>query len=148
MAIWQWALLLLGCVWAMQTLGVWLQMRHYSDVFKGITNKYNDGFVGAGHVRGRLAKGTIALVVVTPDLIVQRVMTMSGRSVFAKFMRQERYEGMTLAQLKEVVAAAESEGGKKASADLRALAGAIAQVDKVRLEGKGGASPALKPALA
>ncbi|TGT78992.1 transcriptional regulator, partial [Mesorhizobium sp. M5C.F.Ca.ET.164.01.1.1] len=31
MAIWQWALLLLFVVWALQSLGVWLQMRHYSD---------------------------------------------------------------------------------------------------------------------
>ena len=47
MAIWQWALLLLFVVWALQSLGVWLQMQHYSDVFKGVTAQYKDGFVGA-----------------------------------------------------------------------------------------------------
>ena len=74
MAIWQWGLLLLVIVWALQSLGVGLQMRHYSDVFRGVTDQYKDGFVGAGNFRGRLAKGTIALVVVTPDLVVRRLM--------------------------------------------------------------------------
>lgn len=100
MAIWQWGLLLLAVVWALQALGVWLQMRHYSDVFKGITNKYGDGFVGAGNFRGRFKKGTIALVVVTPDLVVRRLLLMSGRSVFTKFKRYEQFEGMTLDALR------------------------------------------------
>ena len=84
MAMWQWGLLALGFLWALQSLGVWYQMRHYSDVMKGITSKYNDGFVGAGNVRGRLGKGVIVLILVTPDLVVQRFLVMSGRSVFAK----------------------------------------------------------------
>ncbi|GHC74963.1 transcriptional regulator GutM [Limoniibacter endophyticus] len=96
MAIWQWCLLLMGLAWAIQSAGVWFQMRHYTDVFKGITNKYNDGFVGAGHVRGRLSKGTIVLIVSDRDLIVRRLLIMSGRSVFAKFKRLEEYEGQTV----------------------------------------------------
>jgi glucitol operon activator protein len=95
MAIWQWGLLLLVIVWALQSLGVWLQMRHYSDVFKGVTDQYKDGFVGAGNFRGRFAKGTIALVVVTPDMVVRRLMVMSGRSVFTKFKRHEEFEDRT-----------------------------------------------------
>jgi glucitol operon activator protein len=100
MAIWQWALLSLGVVWAIQALGVWLQMRHYTDVFKGITNQFNDGFVGAGHARGRFRKGTIAMVVISPDQKVQRLLTMTGRSVFAKFQRNTEFEGITLPELK------------------------------------------------
>lgn len=100
MAIWQWALLSLGVVWAIQALGVWLQMQHYADVFKGITNQFNDGYVGAGHARGRFRKGTIAMVVTGPDLVVQRMLTMTGRSVFAKFERNKALEGITLAELK------------------------------------------------
>ena len=41
MAMWQWGLLALGVLWALQSLGVWYQMRHYGDVMKGITSKYN-----------------------------------------------------------------------------------------------------------
>ena len=76
MALWQWGLLLLAVVWALQSYGVWLQMRHYSDVFKGITQKYADGFVGTGAFHGRfLKRGAIAIVVVSPDLAVRRILT-------------------------------------------------------------------------
>ena len=67
MAIWQWGLLALFCVWALQSLGVWLQMRHYTDVFKGVTNQFNDGFVGAGNFRGRFSKGTIVVISLWED---------------------------------------------------------------------------------
>ncbi len=130
MAIWQWALLLLAAVWALQALGVWLQMRHYGDVFKGITEKYKDGFVGAGNCRGRLRKGTIALVVVTPDLIVRRLLVMSGRSVFTKFRRHEEFEGRTLDSIRSNPAIlGEGEPGVA-----EAVKRAIEQIDRTRSE--------------
>jgi len=138
MAIWQWGLLLLVIVWALQSLGVWLQMRHYSDVFRGVTDQYKDGFVGAGNFRGRLAKGTIALVVVTPDLIVRRLMVMSGRSVFTKFKRHEEFEGVPLDRLRSDPAVmGEGEPGVA-----EAVKRAIEQIDKARSE------PGKKPGLA
>ncbi|WP_378941781.1 transcriptional regulator GutM [Mesorhizobium sp. ANAO-SY3R2] len=141
MAIWQWGLLLLGCVWALQSLGVWLQMRHYSDVFKGITSKYQDGYVGAGNFRGRFGKGTIVLLVVTPDLVVQRLLIMTGRSVFAKFRRYENYEGTSLDQLRSNPAVlGEGEAGVA-----EAVKRAVAQVDRARLEPKGSGLAGLKP---
>lgn len=137
MAIWQWALLLLGVVWALQSLGVWLQMRHYSDVFKGITEKYKDGFVGAGNYRGRFGKGTIALVVVTPDLVVRRLMTMSGRSVFTKFKRHPEFEGAALDSVRSNPAVlGEGEPGVA-----EAVKRAIEQIDRARSE------PGKKPGL-
>lgn len=130
MAIWQWGLLLLAAVWALQALGVWLQMRHYSDVFKGITEKYQDGFVGAGNFRGRFQKGTIALVVVTPDLVIRRLLLMSGRTVFTKFRRHEEFEGMPLDQLRSNPAImGEGELGVTA-----AVTRAIEQIDRARAE--------------
>lgn len=140
MAIWQWGLLALAAVWALQSLGVWLQMRHYSDVFKGITNQFKDGYVGAGHTRGRFGKGTIALVVVTPDLMVQRLMTMTGRSVFAKFERHQQFEGMPLSDLQAnpaVLGAAET-------GVTNAVAKAVEQVEKVRQDAKGPGLAGLK----
>jgi glucitol operon activator protein len=125
-AIWQWGLLGLGLVWALQAVGVWLQMQHYQDIFKGITRKFDDGFVGAGHARGRFRKGAIAMVVVGPDLLVKRLLVMTGRSVFAKFERNSEFEGMTLEALKR----AQSTVGK--SVVDTAIAMAIAQVEAVR----------------
>ena len=138
MAIWQWALLSLALVWGLQSLGVWLQMRHYSDVFKGITQKYADGFVGAGNHRGRFARGTIVLVVVTPDLIVRRLLVMSGRSVFAKFKRHEEYEGVALDRIRSNPAIkGEGEPGVA-----EAVKRAIELIDRARSE------PGRKPGLA
>lgn len=129
MAIWQWALLALGLVWALQAFGVWLQMRHYADVFKGITNRYSDGFVGTGHARGRIGKGTIAIVVVAPDMTVCRVLVMSGRSVFTKFKRETEYEGRPLTALREGIAATAVEKGDTRG---RAIVAAIEQIEKIR----------------
>lgn len=130
MAIWQWGLLLLAAVWALQALGVWLQMQHYGRVFKGITEKYKDGFVGAGNHRGRFSKGTIALVVVTPDLIVRRLLLMSGRTVFTKFKRHEAFEGMALEKLRSDPAImGEGEPGVT-----EAVRRAIEQIDRARAE--------------
>ncbi len=137
MAIWQWGLLLLVVVWALQSLGVWLQMRHYADVFKGVTDQFSDGFVGAGNFRGRLGKGAIALIVVTPDFIVRRVMTMNGRSVFTKFKRHQEFEGISLDQLRSNPAImGEGEPGVA-----EAVKRAIEQIDRARLE------PDKKPGL-
>lgn len=126
MAIWQWALLGLGVVWAVQALGVWRQMQHYTDVFKGITHQFNDGFVGAGHARGRFRKGAIAMVVIGPDLLVKRLLTMTGRSVFAKFQRNQQFEGMSLEALKNARTKSDQ------SCVDAAIALAIAQVEAVR----------------
>jgi glucitol operon activator protein len=133
MAIWQWGLLALFCVWALQSLGVWLQMRHYTDVFKGLTNQFNDGFVGAGNFRGRFSKGTIVVIVVTPDLVVRRLLVMSGRTVFTKFRRHEKFEGMPLDVLRSNPAVlGEGEPGVA-----EAVKRAIEQIDRARAEPSG-----------
>lgn len=132
MAIWQWGLLALGAVWALQSLGVWFQMRHYSDVMKEITSRFNDGYVGAGNVRGRLGKGVIVLIVVSPDLIVQRFLVMTGRSVMAKFKRRSELEGISLQALRTdpVLIGVEDKG--LATAAERA----IEQIDRARMDVK------------
>lgn len=141
MALWQWGLLLLAVVWALQSYGVWLQMRHYSDVFKGVTQKFADGYVGTGAFHGRfLKKGAIVIVVVAPDLTVRRILTMSGRSVFAKFSRHEEFEGMTLDRLRaEPALFGDSEPGLAA-----ATAQAVAQIDRTRSDEE----PPLRTSLA
>ncbi|WP_048644751.1 transcriptional regulator GutM [Nitratireductor soli] len=141
MALWQWGLLLLALVWALQSYGVWLQMRHYSDVFKGITQKFADGYVGTGAFHGRfLKKGAIAIVVIAPDLTVRRILTMSGRSVFAKFSRHEEFEGMTLDRLRAEPALF----GADAPGLTSAITQAVAQIDRTR----SGAEPPLTASLA
>lgn len=137
MAIWQWGLLLLVIVWALQSFQLWLQMRHYSKTFKDITCQHADGFAGAGNFRGRLAKGAVALLVVTPDLVVRRLMVMHGRSAFARLKRYPEFEGIALDQLRSTPAIL----GKGAHGVTEAVKRAIEQIDRVRSE------PARKPGL-
>lgn len=130
MALWQWGLLLLAAVWALQAAGVWMQMQHYTSVFKGISDKYKDGFVGAGNFRGRLNKGTIALVVVSQDMVVRRLLLMTGRSVFTKFKRFEPAEGKSLDELRADPAVM----GEKEIGVAEAIRRAVEQIDKAREE--------------
>jgi len=126
--MWQWALLLLAVVWGIQSFGVWLQMRHYSDVFKGITNRYSDGYVGTGVFHGRFRKGAIAIVVVSPELTVRRLLIMYGRSVFTKFARYEQFEGISLEKLRQHPAVL----GEKERGVTEAVLQAVRQVDDRR----------------
>ncbi|MHC1548362.1 transcriptional regulator GutM [Phyllobacterium sp. K27] len=132
MVMWQWGLLALGLLWALQSLGVWYQMRHYTDVMKGITSKYNDGFVGAGNVRGRLGKGMIVLIVTNADLAIQRFLVMSGRSVFAKFKRRPEFENMSIDALRTSSLMTTEEDRALA----KATEVAIAQIDRAKAEPK------------
>ena len=66
------------------------------------------------------------MVVIGPDLSVKRLLTMTGRSVFAKFQRNHEAEGMTLDALKRA-----QNIDRKACVDT-AVAMAIAQVEAVR----------------
>ena len=132
MVMWQWGLLALGLLWALQSLGVWYQMRHYTDVMKGITSRYNDGFVGAGNVRGRLGKGMIVLIVTNTDLAVQRFLVMSGRSVFAKFKRRPEFENISIDVLRTgPLITAEQDGALAKATEI-----AVAQIDRARAEPK------------
>ncbi|MCB1507885.1 MAG: transcriptional regulator [Hyphomicrobiaceae bacterium] len=131
MAIWQWALLGLGLAWLVQSAGVWLQMMHYSDVFKGVTARYADGYVGAGQKRGRFGRGTIAIIVVDSDLIVRRLLVMSGRSVLARFRRVEEPEGQPLGALQNSVGSSPADPGLA-----EAVTQAIAQIETARAKAK------------
>ena len=133
MATWQLAVLLLALVWALQSVGVWMQMRHYREALGDIEQRFNSGFVGTGFVRGRLAKGTIALVVISDTLMVDRVAIMAGRSVFAKFQARHEFDGLTLDALRTRAAELAAPGKFKSDKSLGgALAKAIEQIDAVR----------------
>jgi glucitol operon activator protein len=103
-----------------------------SDVMKGISAKYTDGFVGAGHVRGRFSKGVIVLIVVDRNLVVRRFLEMSGRTVFAKFIRREGFEGMRLSELQDNPAIGEGKPEVAAAATQ-----AMEQIGRIRDQSDG-----------
>ena len=126
MPIWQIALLVLVAAWAVQSLGVWLQMRHYRQIFNELRSRWGDGAIGAGAAPGRLGKGVIAIVVASPDGVVRKVALMQGRSVFAKFKDRLDLEGGTMTALKERATSGKLEGSVGV-----AIGKAIGQIETV-----------------
>lgn len=126
MQLWQLGLILLAVVWALQAVGTWMQMKHYREVMGDISRRWADGFVGAGNARGRLGKGVILILVVSPDDVVRRLAVMEGRSVMAKFKPLPEFEGRPLSELRE-----NGFPGKEKGRNL-ALSRAIEQIDRTR----------------
>ena len=128
MAGWQLALLLLLGAWLVQSIGVWMQMRYYARVVRSIGRQFDTGFLGTGYVKGRLRKGSVALVVASQDLVVQRLALMSGRSVFARFKFRPEFVGWSLDRL----AASVNAEPRLDLSEQRAVLQAIAQIETRR----------------
>ncbi|WBV45306.1 transcriptional regulator GutM [Pseudoroseomonas cervicalis] len=124
MPAWQWGLVLLGVLWALQALGTWRQMRHYRQVMQVVLREEPEGYLGTGAARGVLAKGVIVLLVAGPDLVARRVLLMEGRSVLAGFRRTPELEGLSLDALEAKDFPSRQQGRAAA------LRGAIAQIRK------------------
>jgi glucitol operon activator protein len=126
MAIWQIALLVLAAAWGVQSLGVWLQVQHYQRTFGAVRAQWSDGRLGVGAAPGRVGKGVIALVVVSPDGCVRKLHAMQGRSVFAKFKDRPEFEGIAVEDLKARANAAGFDRGFGT-----AILKAIEQIEKI-----------------
>jgi glucitol operon activator protein len=126
MALWQIALLFLAAAWAVQSIGVWLQVQHYHRTFGAMRTQWSDGRLGVGAAPGRVGAGVIALIVVSPEGLVRKLHAMRGRSVFAKFKDRVEFEGMSVEDLKARAGSAEFERGLG-----QAVLKAIEQIEKV-----------------
>jgi glucitol operon activator protein len=126
MPLWQIGLILLVAAWAVQSAGVWLQMRHYQKKFGELRTRWTDGAMGAGAAPGRFGKGVIALVVTAPDGTIRKVCVMQGRSVFAKLKDRVDFEGLSSAELKRRAASGNLGAGVGV-----AIAKALEQIETV-----------------
>lgn len=125
MNFWQSALLVLGVLWALQSVGTYLQMRHYRRVLGDITTRWADGYVGVGVAKANFGRGVIAILVVGADERVREALVMEGRSVFAKFVSLPELAGVLAAELR---------AGARASSANRTAAfrQALEQIDRLR----------------
>jgi glucitol operon activator protein len=135
MALWQIALLFLAAAWAVQSIGVWLQVQHYQRTFGAMRAQWSDGRLGVGAAPGRIGAGVIALIVVSPEGRVRKLHAMRGRSVFAKFKDRVEFEGITIEDLK---ARADSAGFERGLG--QAVLKAIEQIEKVDAQRAPGAA--------
>lgn len=128
---WQWAILAWACLWALQSVGVWFQMRGYTKMFNSIKSEHNKGFIGTGHAPGRFKGGTIAIVVVSPDLVISKAVAMSGFTIMAKFEPIPDLAGLTMSEAKNKIETEKMKGSLGA-----ALNKAFAQI--AGLQNRGG----------
>jgi glucitol operon activator protein len=126
MALWQIALLVLGLAWIVQSIGVWLQVRHYQRTFSVVRRRWSDGRLGTGAAPGRIGKGVIVLLVISPAGIVRQLHAMEGRSVFAKFQDRAEFAGLSLDDLKARLDSGHIQGGLA-----QAITKAIEQIEKL-----------------
>ncbi len=126
MQLWQIALAALVVAWMAQAAGTFIQMRHYRDVMRDVSDKWSDGFVGAGNARARFGRGVILLLVVSSDGLVRRLAVMEGRSVFAKFKIMHEFDGVPLTTVEHAPVFAARKGRALA------LSRAVEQIGKAR----------------
>ena len=133
---WQIALLALGLVWLAQSVGTWVQMKHYRDVLSAVSSRWSDGFVGVGNARANLGEGVILLLVISPQNTVRKLLIMQGRSVFAKFRARKELEGLSV----EALLAHEDFSAEK-SGRQKALQTALHQIERARKQVEMGEEP-------
>ena len=143
MPIWQWAILFWAILWGLQSVGVWMQMRVYADLLKDLRQQFRDGFIGTGYSPRRLSSGSIVVLVVNSDLIVQRVLVMRGFTFLAKYVPRPEFEGLRLSALNAAVPDIRKNASLKMAIDKAAAQ--IGQLKTTREQADYGLA---KPALA
>lgn len=101
---WYWLLLAWALLWALQSIGVWYQTNRYGDQLKALQSEFTTGYMGTGHEPRRFGKGSIVMLVLSPEMIVKRFLVMRGTTIFASFQPINQYEGLTLAALNNMLA--------------------------------------------
>ena len=117
MPIWQWALLFWAVLWGFQSIGVWIQMRNYGDLLKELRQQFENGFIGTGYSPRRLSSGSVVVLVVNSDLVVQRALVMRGFTFLAKYLSKSEYEGLRLAALGAAIPSTRKNASLKAAID-------------------------------
>lgn len=121
------ALILLFVFWVLQAAGAWMQWRHYQQSVAGNRENWTKGYLGVGKSRRKFGFGAVAIVVVSPELRVNKVQIMTGISVFARFKDVPDFEGMSMDAL------ASSDKAKQANEQVsKAILDAIQRIGEAR----------------
>lgn len=122
-------ILLLACLWLLQMVGTYFQMRHYREVLSGVTRAGGRGYVGVGNAKARFGKGVILILVSGEDDVVRKALRMRGATVFARFEEAPDLLGMGLDELRE-----KGREGPYEKATMQAARRAIEQIDRIKEE--------------
>ncbi len=127
MPIWQTVLIAWVVLWALQSIGVWYQMRRYREQLYALQSEYKSGYVGTGYSPRRLSRGAIVMIVTSADLVIRKFVVMRGATFLAPFRQLGEYEGLSFDQLSKKLADEPKKSSLKAAAE-----NAIAQIQRVK----------------
>ncbi|MBU3179803.1 transcriptional regulator GutM [Clostridium psychrophilum] len=85
------------CLLIMQTVLTYLQSVNY---YKRLNLLKTKGIIGIGNRKGRIAAGSILIMVSNKDGIIVDCEEMKGRTVFSRFKKANQYVGMSVCALK------------------------------------------------
>jgi len=131
-------------LWVLQGIGVWFQARRYSSEIKALQDGGSEGFLGAGHARRRLGKGSIVMLIADANLKVTRFKLMRGMTIFARFADRPDYVGLSLDELQKQLEM-EPEKSSLRAAGISAI-NQILRVKRDREQPKSAAASVLTPA--
>lgn len=131
-------------LWVLQGVGVWFQARRYSGEVKALQDSTTEGYLGAGHSRKRLGKGSIVMLVTDANLKVTKFKVMRGMTIFARFANRPDYVGLSLDELQKQLEM-EPERSSLRVAGLSAI-NQILRVKRDREQPKSAAASVLTPA--
>jgi glucitol operon activator protein len=127
MPLWQTILVAWVGLWALQSVGVWYQMRRYRAQLHALQTEYSSGYIGTGYSPRRLARGAIVMMVTNNDLVIKKFMLMRGATILAPFRELCEYEGLSFDQLGQKLADEPKKSSLKAAAE-----NAMAQIQRVK----------------
>lgn len=81
-----------------------IQVKYYRQSMNKLISKYEgkaDYFLCSGQSRRKLGPGSIAMLIVDKNYIIQECQIMKGMTVLSKFKEIEQYKGMHIGELME-----------------------------------------------
>jgi glucitol operon activator protein len=131
-------------LWILQGIGVWFQARRYSAEVNALQDGATEGYLGGGHARKRLGKGSIVMLITDANLKVTKFKLMRGMTIFARFADKTEFVGLSLDELQTLLEK-EPEKSSLRVAGISAINN-ILRVKRDREQPKSAAAPVLTPA--
>lgn len=97
--MWKTVVFLFLIGWISQGVLSYFQIKNYRQRIKQLKRK---GYIGIGNIRKKLGRGMILLLVSNADGIIIDAEEMKGISVFARFRKNEKFVGYSLADLENL----------------------------------------------
>lgn len=100
--MWGWFIAVFAALWLIQLLLTKAQLKNYQNTLKNLSNKPS-GFLGVGIQKRKLGVGAIVIVVTDKEGKVVESQVMEGVTVFSRFQECNKFNGMTLEEMRSAL---------------------------------------------